>query len=102
MSAVVMLNGTGSQKDEAGDGYGRMAADLAATGIASIRIDFMGSGESTADDADFDLDNAVSDGQAALDHMAELPEIDGDELGVLGWSQGGGYMLSALLRRAPT
>lgn len=91
--AVVMLHGTGSQKDEAGDGYVRMAADLADAGIASIRIDFMGSGESTAHDADFDLDNAVSDGQSALDHMAALPTINGDELGVLGWSQGGIHAL---------
>lgn len=86
--AVVMLHGTGSQRHEAGDGYIYMADALAAAGIASIRIDFMGSGDSTSPDEDFDLDNALGDAEAAISYMSELPAINSEQVGVMGWSQG--------------
>lgn len=92
--AIVMLHGTGSQKDEAGDGYLRLASELADAGIASIRIDFMGAGESTAADKDFSLDTALTDGQKAIDYLLEQPEINAEEIGVLGWSQGGIHALN--------
>ena len=44
---VVMLHGTGSNREEAGNGYAMAAPDLAMAGIATIRIDFMGNGDST-------------------------------------------------------
>ncbi|MEI6388636.1 MAG: peptidoglycan-binding protein, partial [Spirochaetota bacterium] len=47
--AVVMLHGTGSNRAEAGGGYDMLAPYLAQRGIASIRIDFAGSGDSKAD-----------------------------------------------------
>lgn len=37
---------------EDGDGYIRMAEELADAGIASVRFDLVGAGESTAEDAD--------------------------------------------------
>ena len=86
--AVVMLHGTGSQRHEAGDGYIYMADALAAAGIASIRIDFLGSGDSTSPDEDFDLDNALADAEAAISYMSELPAINSEQVGVMGWSQG--------------
>ncbi|MFN8048197.1 MAG: alpha/beta fold hydrolase [Ancrocorticia sp.] len=91
--AVVMLHGTGSQRHEAGDGYIYMADALAKAGIASIRIDFMGSGDSTAPDEDFDLDNALGDAEAAIGYISEQPEINAEQVGVMGWSQGGLHAL---------
>ena len=99
--AVVMLHGTGSSRDEAGDGY-KVAAPVLAEkyGIATIRIDFMGSGESTADYMGYTFDSAVSDAVAAAEYMKTLDSIDGDHIGVMGWSQGGtDALLSAA--RAP-
>ncbi len=88
--AVVMLHGTGSTRDEAGDGYKHAAPVLAAKyGIATIRIDFPGNGESTADYMQYTFKSAVADAKAAADYMAGLDNINGDAIGVMGWSQGG-------------
>jgi hypothetical protein len=88
--AVVMLHGTGSTRDEAGNAY-KYAAPLLADkyGIATIRIDFPGNGDSTADYTEYNFKSAVADATAAAKYMAELDEINGDAIGVMGWSQGG-------------
>ena len=88
--AVVMLHGTGSNRDEAGDGY-RFAAPILAEryGIATIRIDFPGNGDSAADYTRYNFHSAVADAKAAADYMAALDCVDADAIGVMGWSQGG-------------
>jgi fermentation-respiration switch protein FrsA (DUF1100 family) len=93
--AVVMLHGYGSNKDEAGNGYKLAAPELAKAGIASIRIDFMGCGDSAVDHADFTLDTGVRDAGIAADYMAALQEVDPDRIGVMGWSKGGAIALLA-------
>ena len=86
---VVMLHGTGSNRDEAGMGYALAAPRMAADGIATLRIDFMGNGGSTASYRDYNYTSAVIDAKAAADYLAGLETVDGGNLGVLGWSQGG-------------
>ncbi len=86
---VVMLHGTGSTKNEAGDGY-KVACPILGEeyGLATIRIDFMGNGDSTADYVNYNFATAVADAMAARDYLAGLlPE--GTGFGVMGWSQGG-------------
>ncbi|MBQ8162003.1 MAG: alpha/beta fold hydrolase [Clostridia bacterium] len=88
--AVVMLHGTGSTRDEAGDGYAYAAPVLAEEyGLATIRIDFPGNGDSTADYMLYTFQSAVRDAKVAAEYMAGLDKIDGDRIGVMGWSQGG-------------
>ena len=101
--AVVMLHGTGSSRDEAGDGF-KYAAQILATeqGIASIRIDFPGNGDSTADYMLYDFHSAMADAKAAADYMAGLEGINGDAIGVMGWSQGGTDALLACAREPET
>ena len=86
---VVMLHGTGSNRDEAGMGYALAAPRMAADGIATLRIDFMGNGGSTASYRDCNYTSAVIDAKAAADYLAGLETVDGGNLGVMGWSQGG-------------
>ncbi len=91
--AVVMLHGTGSQRHEAGDGYIYMADALAKAGIASLRIDFVGAGDSPEPDENFDLDNALSDARDAVAYLQSQPGINPQAIGVMGWSQGGLHAL---------
>lgn len=93
--AVVMLHGTGSDKNEAGGGYDMLAPAFAKAGIAAIRIDFIGSGDSTGDYKNYNFTTAVADANAAYDYLAKMPEINKDKVGVMGWSQGGTIALLA-------
>jgi len=94
-SAVLLLHGFTNTRDElpvAGTGdlmYARLARALGGAGIASLRIDFRGSGESDGAWADTTFTGQISDALAALDYLAALPDIDGARLGLLGFSQGG-------------
>ena len=88
--AVVMLHGTGSNRDEAGGGYAYAAPVLAEKyGVATIRIDFMGNGDSTADYTGYTFKSAVADAVAAAEYIAAQESIDAAHIGVMGWSQGG-------------
>ncbi len=93
--AVVMLHGTGSNKDEAGNGYVAAAPELAKNGVASLRIDFMGSGDSIFTYAHYNYTSATIDAKAAADYLAEQEGVDADKLAVMGWSQGGTNALLA-------
>lgn len=95
--AVVMLHGTGSTRHEAGGGYDKAAPILAQAGLATLRIDFMGAGDSTASDVYYSPSSANIDAKAAADYLAALDNVNGDAIGVMGWSQGG---MNALLAAA--
>lgn len=86
--AIIMLHGTGSHKNEVGNLYQKLAGQLAEQGIASLRIDFAGSGDSKVSALTYSLESAVTDGQAALQFLNKHPAIDGQRLGVIGFSQG--------------
>jgi dipeptidyl aminopeptidase/acylaminoacyl peptidase len=87
--AVVMMHGTGSNKDEAGNAYLMLAPMMAKAGIAAARFDFPGSGDSTASYALYSNTEAVSDAEAVAAFVAGMAGIDKKRIGVMGWSQGG-------------
>ena len=58
-------------------------------GIASLRIDFAGSGESEQPDLALDYPGMVADATAALDYLGSDPLIDPNRRAVLGLSRGG-------------
>lgn len=69
--------------------FSRTARILAENGFASLRIDFIGSGESDGDFADTTFEGQVADGLAAVDFATADPRVNGDNLMIIGWSQGG-------------
>ena len=86
---VLLLHGTASQKNEVGNLYGQLAGALASRGIASLRIDFAGTGDSPVGYEKYTVGSAVHDARTALAYLREQPGIDKDRLAVLGFSQGG-------------
>ncbi|WP_460312004.1 alpha/beta hydrolase family protein [Aliiglaciecola aliphaticivorans] len=87
--AVILLHGTASNKNEVGDLYAVFAKQLREHNIASIRIDFAGTGDSEVDYLKYTLDSAVADANMARLFLTEQPQIDSDAIAVLGFSQGG-------------
>lgn len=91
--AVVMCHGNGSTRHEAGGGYDLLAPELAKAGIASIRFDYIGNGDSKGDYIDFTLSKGVEDANTCLEYLKTLDTIDTERVGIMGWSQGGGIAL---------
>ena len=93
--AILLLHGfTGSRNEleipAVKEGiFARAARMWSEKGVASLRIDFMGSGDSEGDYADTTIDGQVKQALAALDYLAAVPEIDKDKLALVGWSMGG-------------
>ncbi|QQO09164.1 alpha/beta hydrolase family protein [Breznakiella homolactica] len=86
---VILAHGHGGSKDEAGM-FTILAEALAENGIASLRIDFPGCGDSTED---FTRNNRLSymlaDMRSAKEYLKGRPEADMNRLGLLGYSMGG-------------
>lgn len=93
LPGALMLHGFASHRDEVGDLFKRLAECLAAVGIASLRIDFRGWGESSGDMADTTVDSLCEDAQIGLDYLAQHKETDASRLGLLGFSLGGATAL---------
>jgi pimeloyl-ACP methyl ester carboxylesterase len=86
--AVIMLHGFGSSRDEVGGLFAQQAAALEAKGIASLRIDFRGYGESSGDMADTTLEGLVADAEAARTYLSTVEGVDPTRVGVIGYSFG--------------
>lgn len=90
---VILFHGFTGSRDEleipsAGEGiFTRTARALAEAGYASLRIDFVGSGDSPGDYADTTFDGQVGDAIAAYDWLEADDRFD--DIFLLGWSQGG-------------
>ena len=101
---VMIFHGFTGQKDEMPvyetdeTMFSRTARVLAEHGIASLRIDFRGSGDSAGEWPDTTFNGQISDALAAIDYVATLPQIDAEHLGLLGLSQGGLVAASAAAR----
>lgn len=85
---VVLVHGHGGTRDEAG-GFTRVAEGLAALGIASIRMDFPGCGDSVESFANNNLSNMRQDIEASRDYALSQANIDQERIGILGFSMGG-------------
>ena len=87
--AVIMLHGFASSRDEIGGIFASQAAALAEAGIASLRIDFRGYGESDpAAEASVTIDRMLEDAAIARSYLAGVEGVDAERIGVLGYSFG--------------
>jgi dienelactone hydrolase len=69
--------------------FTRTARMLAELGIASLRIDYRGFGESEGKREDLTFTGLIDDSLAAIEYLATVPEVDMQRLGLLGLSVGG-------------
>ena len=90
--AVVLINGSGAQdRDSTVAGFplfGELAEHLAGLGIASLRWDDRGMGDSSGSDALSTLDGRAGDAGAALALLESRGDVDGERIGLLGHSEG--------------
>lgn len=69
--------------------FSRAARWLGERGVASLRIDFRGSGESEGAWEDTTFSGQISDAIAALDFVETLEDVDSGKISIVGLSQGG-------------
>lgn len=98
---VLMLHGFTGSRDEWSSPYvkeglfGRTAPALAQNGIASLRIDFRGSGESEGKFDDMTVETEVTDALAAIAWLKSQRCVDGKRISVMGMSLGGAVATAA-------
>jgi dipeptidyl aminopeptidase/acylaminoacyl peptidase len=85
---VVLVHGHGGTRHENG-GFTELASMLAEIGIASVRMDFPGCGDSTEAFTHNNMTNMLHDVEAAFEFAIAQPGVDEGRVGILGYSMGG-------------
>ena len=88
-AGVVMCHGFTGSKSEAHRLFVTTARDFCAHGLAVLRFDFRGSGDSAGEFRDMTIAREIEDAQAAFAFLAARPEVEPSRLGLLGLSMGG-------------
>ena len=89
LPAVVMFHGFTGNRMEAHWIFVKCARALAQSGIASLRFDFSGSGESEGEFREVTLRGEIADGRTAVEFLRRQRGIDAPRVGLLGLSLGG-------------
>ena len=92
---VLLLHTFTGTRDEWGGAFARTADALAKAGYASLRIDFLGSGDSDGAWEDTTVSGQIDDALDAVKWLKNSERVQGDTLAVLGWSQGAGVAAHA-------
>lgn len=86
---VAIYHGYTGNKMEGHFIFVKLSRALERAGIASVRFDFGGSGESDGDFKDMTPETEISDARAILDYLRDLECIDPGRVGICGLSMGG-------------
>jgi hypothetical protein len=86
---VVLFHGFTGQRMESHWMFVKCSRALAQAGVASLRFDFYGSGESDGEFREMTLRGEIADGRAAVAFLRAQTEIDPARVGLLGLSLGG-------------
>ena len=89
LPGVVLFHGFTGDRMESHWIFVKCSRTLARAGIASLRFDFYGSGESDGEFREMSLTGEIADGRAAVAFMREQKEVDPERMGLLGLSLGG-------------
>jgi pimeloyl-ACP methyl ester carboxylesterase len=105
--AVVLLSDFGPQDRDATQGdyrlFGGLANYLSRYGIAVLRLDDRGVGQSTGNSNNATTADRVRDAQAGLNYLRTLSSIDPARIGLIGHGEGGNVaLLAAASPAAPT
>jgi pimeloyl-ACP methyl ester carboxylesterase len=95
---VIFFHGFTGDRMESHWLFVKCSRALARAGIASLRFDFYGSGESEGEFGEVTLDGEISDARAAVEFFGRQKGIDARRLGVLGLSLGGAIAASVAHR----
>jgi alpha/beta superfamily hydrolase len=96
--AVIFCHGLGGDKSGRHRLYVKVAEGLSKIGIASLRIDFRGAGDSEGHFQEMTVESQVSDVLVALEFLQSHPKIIQDKIGYFGRSFGGIISLLAAER----
>lgn len=86
---LVMFHGFTGTLSEKHFLLSRLSRAVVAEGVATLRVDFGGSGESDGEFIDVTPLTEVIDGQAVVAYGCGLPEVDPRRVGLMGFSLGG-------------
>jgi len=85
---VLMLHGFASNKDEVGGFYKKLSKKLASIGIASLRFDFQGCGESKGNLTTLTIESQIDNTIKMFDYLTTRAEINEKCIGICGFSLG--------------
>lgn len=86
---VILYHGFAGNRMEPSFLFVRFSRLLMANGIASVRFDFLGSGESDGDFEEMTFSSEIEDALDILDYFTGRPEIDRQRIFLMGLSMGG-------------
>lgn len=89
LPAVVICPGFAGSKSGKFRMFVTLGKELAKRGIAVLRFDYRGSGDSEGEFREMTLEGKTSDTQTCLEFLANDPQIDSSRIGLLGRSLGG-------------
>lgn len=98
---VLMCHGLAGHKTGRFRLYVHLSEKLSKLGIASLRIDFRGSGDSEGHFSEVTLGSEVSDAVVALNYLRSRPDVDPLRIGIFGRSVGGTVGLMTAQKSGP-